>query len=246
MSTFDKHGQLDPSKGRILSAFGKKGSGKSVMILLIFHSYPWDRLVISANRDDPPYPDPQNDVIELHGTVEDLPAKWPEHLRRGDRRRMTLVYYVDPGSPTALEDADHMVGVALRHGHCLVMAHEVGLLAPVGRVGPHMKRLLHANRHSAVTALFAGPRPIGVDPLVFAQSDVVFVFELRNPADVKRIAEGVGWSPNDLREAVDDLGRHEYLRYDANVPKPETDEEEDMRLIHCPALPPDIVKQVSR
>ena len=245
MSTFDQHGQLDPSKGRILSCFGKKGSGKSVMALLIFHSYPWDRLVISANRDDPPFPDPEHDVFEMSGPVDELPDKWPESMRN-EGRRMTLIYSVDPGSPTAIEDADHMIGLAMKHSHCLVMAHEVGLLAPVGKVGPHMKRLLHANRHAAVTGMFAGPRPIGVDPLVLAQSDVVFIFELKNPADSKRVAEVVGWGPEEMRQAVDDLGRHEYLRYDANVPKPEGDEEDDMRLVHCPALPPDVVKAVSR
>ena len=245
MSTFDEHGQLDPSKGVIVTCFGKKGSGKSVMALLVFATYPWDRLVISANRDDPPFPVNHPDIIELTGTVEDLPDRWPEH-RRDENKRMTIVYYVDPGSATAIEDADHMVGVAYRHGHCLVLAHEVGLLAPVNKVGPHMKRFLHANRHAKVTGVFAGPRPIGVDPLVLAQSDVVYIFELRNPADSKRVAEVVGWSPEEMRDAVDDLGRHEYLRYDANIAKPENEDEEDMRLVHCPPLPVDVVKKVSQ
>lgn len=248
MSTFTKDGGLDPSRGIIATCFGKKRSGKSVMGRLLFDSFPFDRLVIAANADDGPFADDARDVFELSGTVADLPARWPEHLRRDDAagpRRMTLRYVPDHGSPTVLEDCDAVLGIAQAHGHCAVLIHEVGLVAPSGRVPPHMKRLLHSNRHDHVTMILCGPRPITVDPLVIGQADLVYVFEMPVPADRRRVADTIGWSPQDFDHNVEMLGPHEYLRFDANESKP-ADGELDLRLVRCPALPPDVVLKVTR
>jgi hypothetical protein len=75
----------------------------------------------------------------------------------------------------------------------MLWAGECGELMPNGRTGPHMRRLLQQNRHHRVTALFDGPRPINVNPLVLAQSDFVFVYHLPNPNDRKRVAESIGY-----------------------------------------------------
>lgn len=242
--TFREDGSLDPARGIIATCFGKKRSGKSVMGRLLFAGYPHDRVVISASHDDGPFVDPEHDVFELKGDVETLPELWPEDLRR-EGRRMTLRYEPDTGSPTALEDVDAVLGMVRRHGHCAVLIHEVALVAPSGRVPAHMRRLLNTNRHDAVTMILCGPRPVTVDPLVIAQSDLVYVFELPVPADRQRVAETVGWKPAEFDEAVEELGPHEYLRFDANMPKP-AEGREDMRLVLCPALPADVVKQVER
>lgn len=249
MSTFTKDGALDPAQGVIVACFGKKRSGKSVMGRLLFDSYPYDRVVIAANADDGPFADERHDIFALHGTVEDLPQRWPEHLRRDDNagpRRMTLRYVPDHGSPTVLEDCDTVLGMAQAHGHCAVLVHEVGLVAPAGRVPAHMKRLLHSNRHDHITLILCGPRPITVDPLVIGQADLVYVFEMQVAADRKRVADTIGWNPTEFDDAVEDLGPHEYLRFDANEPKPADDTAEDLRLVHAPALPADVVKRVER
>lgn len=249
MSTFRKDGSIDPSQGVIVTCFGKKRSGKSVMGRLLFHGYPYDRLVISANEDDGPFADPARDITEIRGTLDELPAKWPEELRRHDEagpRRMTLRYVPDPGSATVLEDCDHMLGVAQAHGHCAVLVHEVRFVAPAGRVPPHMNRLLNNNRHDHITMILCGPRPITVDPLVIGQSDLIYIFEMQVAADRRRVAETIGWDPRELDDAIDDLGPHEYLRYDANQAKPANELDPDMRLVHCPALPADVVRQASR
>lgn len=238
--SFDRKGNPVWSQGIIASCWGKKRSGKSVMGRVLFDAYPYDRVVISANRDDGPYVDPEHDIFQIHGTAETLPVDWPEDLRR-DGRRMTLRFEPDPGSATALEDCDAVIGMVRRHGHTCILVHEVALIAPSGKVPPHAKRLLHTNRHDHVSAILCGPRPITVDPLALAQSDLVYVFELPVPQDRARIAETVGWTPTDFAAQLDDLGRHEYLRFDANEMKPEHGEE-DMRLIHCDPLPADIVK----
>src|SRR5882762_8217282 len=107
--TFDQRGALIIADGRIISCFGKKKSGKSIMGTLLFRGYPGDRVVIDVAGDDGPM---GPDVIELKGNVTDLPRKWPEAQRK-DKERMTLRYVPDPGSPTKLEDVDAIIGLCL-------------------------------------------------------------------------------------------------------------------------------------
>lgn len=235
--------ELDIGDGKILTCFGKKRSGKSVMGRLLLASYPGDRMVIAANEDDGPFADGET-VHVIRADAETMPRKWPEHLRDPNRPGpMTLRVQVDPGSPTFLEDQDAAVGLALSHGNCALLVHEVGLLAPSNRVPAHTRRLLHANRHRRVTAILCGPRPVTVDPLVIAQSDVVYVFETNVEEDQIRIGKTINMRPVEIQAALEELGPHEYLRFDANEPKP-ADGEHDIRVIHFPALPADIVKAV--
>lgn len=238
--SFDGRGQLVIGDGRIISCIGKKRSGKSVLALMLFRAYPRDRIVIDVARDDGPM---GPGIIELTGRVDDLPRSWPEH-RREDGKPMTLRYVPDPGSATEQEDMDAVVGLAMHHGNCCVLIHEIGRLARSNRTPPHMRRLLNHNRHSKVTAIFCGPRPITIDPLVIAQSDLVFTFDVPNRNDRDRIAENIGWDKDAFSEGVSSLKRHEYLRYDANEEKPDDEDPEaaDVRLVHFPALPEESVK----
>jgi hypothetical protein len=243
--SFDERGQLDPAAGRVVTCLGKKGSGKSVMALMLFREYPYDRVVIDVAGDDGPMPAPgDQDVVELSGSVDELPARWPEHLRH-DERRMTIRYVPDPGSPTYLEDMDHLVGLAMAHGRCALLVHEMGVLAPSGKVQPHTARFLRFGRHRKVTGFFCAPRTLTMDPLVLGQSDVLFVFELQTRPDRERIAGTIGWDIRDFDADVLALGQHEFLIYDANAPKPEPGQE-DVRLLSCPALPQDDVRDVLR
>ncbi|HWB34592.1 MAG TPA: hypothetical protein VHA75_01060 [Rugosimonospora sp.] len=241
MSTFEKDGSIDPSAGRIISCFGRKGSGKSVMALAHFRAYPYDRIVIDPSGDDGPVGE---DVHELKGDVSALPARWPE-MHRVDEQPMTLRYVPDMGSSTALEDMDAVVGLAMHHGRCALLVHEVGLIAPAGRTPPNMRRLLNANRHRQVTAIFCGPRPQTIDPLVLAQSDLVYTFDLANPNDRKRIAEEIGWNPREFDAGVHELAWHEYLLFDRNEDKPAPGQV-DLRLLHYPPLPREDVDDILR
>lgn len=238
--TLDSRGQLDPSKGIIVTCLGKKRSGKSKMGLLIFESYPYDRVVIDINGTDGPH----KDVIELHGTAEDLPLKWPEHLRE-DGKRMTLRYHPDAGSPTFPHDVDTVMGMAYRTGRVAVMVHEMGLVAPAGKTPPHTKRILQSNRHRQLTLIACAPRPITMDPYVLMQSDLVYVFELPNKKDRERVAENIGWDSGDFDLAVRELGAHEYLQFDSNMSKPE-EGQPDLRLVSMPALPEEVVARLDR
>lgn len=242
MGTFGPRGTLDPSKGTIILCTGKKGSGKSKLGLLHFRGYPGDRVVIDVAGDDGPM---GPDVVELRGPVDELPAKWPEHLRKDDKRPMTIRYVPDAASPTFLEDMDRITGLVMAHGNCALMVHEIGRVAPAGRTPPHMRALLQHNRHRQVTAIFCGPRPMTVDPLVLGQADLVYIFETNVQRDRQRLAETINWNVRDFSDALDELGPHEYLRYDNNEPKPQPGDT-DLRLVHLDALPEDVVAEVTR
>lgn len=239
--TFDRNGRIDTGRGIIATCIGKKRSGKSIMGLLLFRAYPGDRLVLDVAGDDGPIGD---DVHNIRGTVDDLPRRWPEHLRE-NKKPMTLRYVPDAGSQTFLEDMDAFVALAMTHGDCCLLVHEAGRLAPVHKTGPNTARLLMHNRHQRVTAIFCMPRSQGVDTLILSQADLVYTFEVPNPADRKRIAETIGWNPADFDDAVHDLGPHEYLRFDSNELKPQ-EGNDDNRLLHFPALPADVVVDLQR
>lgn len=241
MGTLNKRGEIDPATGVVILHLGKKRSGKSKMALLWFESYPYDRVVIDINGTDGPH----RDTIELHGTADELPAKWPEHLRE-DGRRMTLRYHPDMGSPTYEEDVDAVLGMAYRTGRVCILIHEVGLIAKSSKTPPHMLRILQSNRHRQLTVLMCCPRPHTVNPLVLGQSDLVYVFELPNRSDQEMVADSIGWERDDFHLAVAELGPHEYLRADTNENRPASEVEPDLRLVHAPALPADTVAHLDR
>jgi hypothetical protein len=246
--SFDDEGKLELADGRILFCVGKKRSGKSKLALLLFRSYPFDKVVLDVAGDDGPV---GPDVIDLHGDVETLPRRWPERMR-DEKRPMTLRYVPDAGSPTFAEDMDAIVGLALRHGRdlkdrgrggCALLIHEIGVVAPMHRTQPNMRRALNHNRHNGLTLIMCGPRPQTVDRLVIQQSDVIYTFELMNVDDRERLAKDDGLGRPTSTPRVEDLGPHEYLRFDSNEQKPQ-DGEDDRRLVHFPALPADVVASV--
>jgi hypothetical protein len=246
--SFNERGELDLGDGRLILCVGKKRSGKSVMARLLFATYPGDRIVLDVAGDDGPS---GRDVIDLQGDCSTLPERWPEHRRDGDKP-MTLRYVPDHGSPTVMEDMDAIIGLAMKHGReqrdqgkpgCCLLVHEVGVVAPPHKSPPHMRRLLNANRHYAVTGIMCGPRPMNIDPLVLQQADLVYGFEMPNRNDRVRLGEQMGWDAGELDAAFRELGPHEYLRFDANEEKPQ-EGDEDVRLLHFEKLPDDVVKAI--
>jgi len=256
--SFNDRGELEVADGRLIFLTGKKKSGKSVLAKMLVDSYPGDLVVLDVAGDDGPMGD---GVIDLQGDAVELSEQpWPEYRRHftddGKPLPMTLRYVPDPGSPTSLADSDAVVGMALRHAKdqreksggkagCCLLIHEIGVVAPVQQTQPHMRRLLMHNRHVGATAIMCGPRPLSIDPLVVQQADLVYAFELPNEDDRKKLAKTVGWSVPEWDAAMQDLGRHEYLRFDSNEPKPEPGQR-DMRVLHFPPLPPDVVAAASR
>jgi hypothetical protein len=229
---FKPSGELDPSKPIHVACVGKKGSGKSVLARVLFESYPYDRLVIDTNGTI----EPAEDWLTLR---KEPPETWP--APREDGERVTVHFIPDPGSSTFEEDMDRAVGLAYSHQRTMLWVDEGGVLARSNQVPAHTRRALHQGRHRDLSQLWCAPRPITMDPLVLAQADLVYVFALPNPADRRRVAETIGWEPDDLDLAVRELGQHEYLRYDSLAEPPEAGEQ-DTRLLHFPALPAEVIR----
>jgi hypothetical protein len=189
--------RLDPAGSpMIVSSFGMKKSGKSHLNGLIYQSWPGDKLAIDVNGNAYVGPDAQRVTPTPDGQ---LPKSWPKADRvPGERRKPVNLHYVaNPSAATYRDDLDRAVGMALfpQDHRVLLWAGEVGELTPNSKSAPHMRQALMQNRHYNVFGLFDAPRPMNVDPLILAQSDLVAIFRLPNPDDRKRVADSIGFEP---------------------------------------------------
>jgi hypothetical protein len=224
---------LDPTKPLIISSWGMKGAGKSVLSRWVYTGYPGDKIAIDVNGHAAPGPDAER--------ITELPKRWPtQTLLPGERpRRRNLHYVADPGSHTYADDLDRAVGTALfpKDHRVMLWAGEVGELMPNGRPGPHMRRLLQQNRHHRVSAVFDGPRPMFVDPLVLAQSDYVATFRLPNHRDRARIAENIGFPVAEFEKACHETFRRPGVGGKAGAGWFLLWSTEASKLFRCPPLP---------
>lgn len=228
---------VDPNSGAFWFISGKKKSGKSVYADRLCLGYPDDLLVV----------DPTGDVsVDLRSRgVEftDLPVG-REHLSRlpydeevpaHQRGRAVWVLRPDMGSDSSVDDIDHVVGLALRHGKyvrpVIIWFDEVGTYSRAGLTPPNLRRLLHHGRHNRMSAAMCGPRSMGVDLLCLAQADFVVTFNTPSQADRERIAGTIGWPVRKFDEACNSLGTHEYLLFDSAA------DDGQGTLTHMPRLP---------
>jgi hypothetical protein len=226
-------GRLDAHRPVQIAIVGRKGSGKTELAYRLFDTYPFDRVAIDPNGD---LKMPE-DTVELEPPV---PARWPRELVEEARartmsrapKRQTLYFVPDFHESTYLDDMDRVLGMSYTHGRCCTFFDEAHEGMPAGRTPPHARRKLRQGRHRDNTDIYATPRPMTVDPLMISNADWVYVFDLPNPADRRRVAENIGWHPKDFDAAVGQLGEFEYLRYEARTKD----------LAHLPALPREAIK----
>jgi hypothetical protein len=223
---------LDPSKPMIISAWGRKGSGKSTFNRRIYDSWPYDKLCIDVNGDADPGPDAERVNTPLPSR---FPAPATPTLGARPQGPRNLHYVADVGSATYRDDLDRAVGLALfpKDQRTLVWCGEVAEFMPhANSADPHMRVLLHQNRHYAASVLFDGPRPMNVDPLTIGQSDLIAIYHLPNPKDVQRLAENMGYPPARLYDECQETwrrGKYWFLLWDAPAHK----------IYRCPPLPQD-------
>jgi hypothetical protein len=213
---------LDPSRNFIISAFGRKGSGKTTFNRTLYRDYPLAKLCIDVNGEADPGEDSQR--------ISELERAMPP--RTEGKPAPDLHYVADPGSDTYRDDLDRAVGMAMypTAEASLVWCGEVGELCTGNRTGPHLRRLLMQSRHYRTSALFDGPRPTDIDRLVIAQSDYVAVFELPDPDDRERIAKVIGYPPRLFAQECDETfarGDFWHLLWSTKA----------KRLYRCPPLP---------
>ena len=197
--------KLDPNKSTLISSFGGKGTGKSAANRLIYQSYPFSKIAIDVNGNAEPGPD----AVKISAP---LPTHMPKPERDPDTNRLiypNLHFVANPMRSEFRDDLDRGVGMALfpQQQDCLVWCGEIGEFTQANRTGPMLRTLLMQSRHYHCSALFDGPRPMNIDPLVIAQSDVVFIFDLPNPNDRDRIADNIGVPPAEFRRECDETFR---------------------------------------
>lgn len=216
---------LDPSRNWIVSAFGRKGGGKTTLNRRLYRAYPGPKLCIDVNGEAEPGEDAER--------IRELDLRMPEPREEHGRKIPPNLHYVaDPGSATYRDDLDRALGMALypRESPALVWAGEVGEFTTGNRTGPHLRRLLMQSRHYRTSALFDGPRPMDIDKLVIAQADLVAVYDLPDPDDRDRVAKVIGFPPRQFAAECDatfSKGPYWFLLWHTA----------DKRLYRCPPLP---------
>jgi len=189
---------------------GRKGTGKSELSYRLWESWDGDRVVIDYTGD---FYD-RHEAQELAaGTRPYDPEAWDPYRRGEGEDRVSMRFLPDHADPDAVKTIDDVVGLAYDHKYTLLVVEEMGEVAPVHKTQPNMRRLLNMSRHSPMWTIFNGPRPQAVDPLVLANADVVYVFDLPQPRDRRRVADLIGWDPNDFDLAVAELPDHGFLQY---------------------------------
>jgi len=208
--------RLESGRPTFVSIFGKKGTGKSVLARRFWDTWPGDEFVIDVTKD-------ALTTRDVDHTYDFVPDVWPPPAREDAPVRIR--YVPDMHAATHVDDLDRAVGFACRRNGSLLWIDEIGVVNQVNRTGPNMRHLLNQGRHDQMSTLFCGPRPINIDPLVLAQSDYVYVFELPNPSYRRRIADSCGIVPATLDDAVNEVARaatdknqpsHSYLRWDGH------------------------------
>lgn len=212
---------LDPDKPSRVTIVGSNDSGKSVLARYYWHSWPYDRGVLDVTGDA----DPGEDVRPIEPP---FPQRFPAALDDDDKR-VSVRYKPDPGSPTYLDDMDRFVGMCFRHPRerCLLWDDDITEVWSVNQTQPNARRVLRQSRHHGLSWLLCGPRPIGVDRLALAQASFVYVFDLPDEDDRRRVAKTIGYDVKDFDAAVQHLDRYEYLRWDKTAKE----------LTHFPPLP---------
>lgn len=211
-------GLLDPDTPTIVSIFGRKRSGKSVLASRLWRTYPFDRVCIDpagdadVGRED----DPQDPIRVIHGTGDDIPTRFPTDP---DGKRMSVRYEGDVGSATYQDDLDRAVAIGLFHPRkrCLMWVDEVGDLTTGNKTPPNFRRALHKSRHYGLSMLMCGPRPMDVNRLVVSQADLLYVFDLPIPEDRERIAKTIGYDPREFDEIILGLPLHGFVQWDATA-----------------------------
>jgi hypothetical protein len=97
----------------------------------------------------------------------------------------------------------------------LLWIDEIREVGKANQVRPAFDVLLNESRHGSTFLLECGPRPVGIDPLNLSQADWCFLFPMRGVQDVARICEVYELDPDELRELMNMLEPHGFLRIDA-------------------------------
>lgn len=213
---------IDTTENQIILCVGRKGSGKSHLAAELFDGWPGvDRFVLDLAGDA--------DVPAETQTLRDLPPKMP---RGHDGQPVTLRWVPDPSAATYRDDLDRAMALGLwpKDRPKLLWIDEIGEVTSANVTPPRLRRLLMQSRHHACSLIMCGPRPMDINKLCITQADRIFIFDVPDDDDRKRLAQVMGWRWQDFDAAYRELQTmppHSFLMFTANP--------RDLYL--CPPLP---------
>lgn len=244
-------GELGSGEQVIAAFIGRKHAGKSKLLRSIAQTYPHDQVVVDLHGDDEPWQLGRKDSGYVR--VEEIPARWPEHLRPERGGPLVIYYQPDAGSTMLVQDMDAASGLAWAHGRCLLVVHEWGALALAHnqRERPMTSRVLSQGRKREISLFEAMHRPHNVDTLTLTQADLVYVMAggVTRREDRERIATDIGWDRDEFDLAYKELEPYGYLLFDRRIPSPGLElehTEQDLRLTKWPPLSQDELAEVMR
>lgn len=215
--------QIDTTRPQFVLCVGRKHSGKSNLAAVLYQGWgDVDRLCIDVTGDALVGPDAVR--------VSEPPGKMPA---RGDDGKPVNIWYVaDPGSPTYQDDLDKALGAGLfpKDRRKLVWIDELAEQTTATYTGPRMRRLLLMGRHHYCSLIMCCPRPMHINALCIAQADRIFIFDVPNVDDRKKLADTMGWPFAKFEAAYHELTLMPEYSYLMFVTKPRG-------LFLCPPLP---------
>lgn len=149
-----------------------------------------------------------SDLTQLPGAVT-----FRDPARPPDARRARFVPY-DPGD---LDAIDRVYRWAFTTFPRYVWADEAGYIAPARSTSAGVRTLIAQGRKRSIGHLACHTRPREVDPGLISNAAHVFVFDIPNPDDRRRVAELSGVPPATLDAELRRLPEFGFLWYDQRL-----------------------------
>lgn len=163
---------------------GPTGSGKSTLASAIANR--WQRVLVLDPKDDPGAELPNSHVA--YGVPDALAALPGRVIYRP--------------LPSELEDLaaafDRLARAVYLVGGCGILLHETADVAPSTGSRRWMNACIRMGRSRGVPIIFCAQRPAWIDRLALSEPAHVYLFTLRNRADLSTIAAAMGVEIGDL------------------------------------------------
>ena len=183
----------------IYTVFGKRGSGKTVLIQT--YAKRCSRLLVW-------------DVIGEYDDIGYVCTSLDEFLEQASERSEEHTFKLVYQPVHEKRDIDECFDVFLRTawimGGCMVIVDEIDMLCTPAKVPPELFKNLNLGRHRNLGLICASRRPAQVPRLVTSQSDAIVYFMTIEPNDLAYVKDTVG---KDGVQIVSHLPKYHCLVY---------------------------------
>lgn len=180
--------------GSRLACVGRTGTGKSVLARALFVACGGRRVVHD------PYDDP-----DLTG------GDWPTTASPRPDFSSSATWRVVPTDPDDLDFAGALYGWLFDHPPVTIWADEAMTISHSNELPLGVRRVLFQGRKRKITHIACSQRPAGVNPGVWAQSEIWAIFDLPWGPDRDKVAASAGMRRPDFEEYAALLGEHGFM-----------------------------------